>query len=69
MKHVNQILHYIAFVAVCLLVVACSGIPGGNTGGGGGGGTVFTISAKVTRWEKRGRGGTEDETVKPLDGV
>ena len=23
----------------------------------------------LSRWEKRGRGGTEDETVKPLDGV
>jgi hypothetical protein len=23
----------------------------------------------LSRWEKRGRGGTEDEAVKPLDGV
>jgi len=23
----------------------------------------------LSRWEKRGRGGTEDETVKPLNGV
>jgi hypothetical protein len=23
----------------------------------------------LSRWEKRGRGGTEDETVKPLDGI
>jgi hypothetical protein len=23
----------------------------------------------LSRWEKLGRGGTEDETVKPLDGV
>jgi hypothetical protein len=25
--------------------------------------------ALLSRWEKLGRGGTEDETVKPLDGV
>jgi hypothetical protein len=29
----------------------------------------LTESALLSRWEKRGRGGTEDETVKPLDGV
>jgi hypothetical protein len=23
----------------------------------------------LSRWEKRGRGGTEDEAVKPLDGI
>jgi hypothetical protein len=23
----------------------------------------------LSRWEKLGRGGTDDETVKPLDGV
>jgi hypothetical protein len=29
----------------------------------------LTGPALLSRWEKRGRGGTEDETVKPLNGV
>ncbi|MGC1254294.1 MAG: hypothetical protein WA867_01975, partial [Candidatus Acidiferrales bacterium] len=29
----------------------------------------LTESTLLSRWEKLGRGGTEDETVKPLDGV
>jgi len=29
----------------------------------------LTEPTLLSRWEKRGRGGTEDETVKPLDGV
>jgi hypothetical protein len=30
---------------------------------------LLTAPTLLSRWEKRGRGGTEDETVKPLDGV
>jgi hypothetical protein len=30
---------------------------------------VLTAPTLLSRWEKRGRGGTEDETVKPLDGI
>jgi hypothetical protein len=29
----------------------------------------LTSPALLSRWEKLGRGGTEDETVKPLEGV
>jgi hypothetical protein len=29
----------------------------------------LTEPALLSRWEKRGRGGTEDETVKPLNGI
>jgi len=29
----------------------------------------LTEPTLLSRWEKRGRGGTEDETVKPLNGV
>jgi hypothetical protein len=29
----------------------------------------LTEPTLLSRWEKRGRGGTEDETVKPLDGI
>ena len=31
--------------------------------------SLLTRPASLSRWEKLGRGGTEDETVKPLDGV
>jgi hypothetical protein len=30
---------------------------------------ILTGPTLLSRWEKRGRGGTEDETVKPLDGI
>ena len=29
----------------------------------------LTEPTLLSRWDKRGRGGTEDETVKPLDGI
>jgi hypothetical protein len=29
----------------------------------------LTAPTLSSRWDKRGRGGTEDETVKPLDGI
>jgi hypothetical protein len=29
----------------------------------------LTLPALSSRWEKSGRGGTEDETVKLLDGI
>jgi hypothetical protein len=29
----------------------------------------LTEPTLLSRWEKLGRGGTEDETVKPLDGI
>jgi hypothetical protein len=31
--------------------------------------TTRQLPSLLSRWEKRGRGGTEDEAVKPLDGV
>jgi hypothetical protein len=30
---------------------------------------LLTRPASLSRWEKLGRGETEDETVKPLDGI
>jgi hypothetical protein len=46
MKHVLKILSSASLILICLILAACSGIPGGNTGGGGAG--AFTISATVT---------------------
>lgn len=47
MKLANRTVSSALLVVTCLALVACSGVPGGNSGGGGAGST-FTISAKVT---------------------
>jgi Galactose oxidase, central domain len=44
MKHVLKIFSAASLLVLCLVLAACSGIPGGNTGGGTG---TFTISATV----------------------
>jgi Galactose oxidase, central domain len=49
MKHVLKIFSSAMLLSLCLILVACSGIPGGANNGGGGGTTgPFTISVAVT---------------------
>ncbi len=47
MKHVNRILNFAALITICLVVVACSGIPGGSSGGSGGGGGSHDVTATI----------------------
>ena len=47
MKLANRTVSSALLAVTCLTLIACSGVPGGNSGGGGTGST-FTISAKVT---------------------
>src|ERR1035438_9095371 len=50
MKHVLTIFSSAALLSICLILAACSGVPGGNSGTGTGTGTTgtFTIGGTIS---------------------